>query len=371
MSRSSTLWGLSRVLALAVMGAACAHEVVVPVAPVGSRDVVVVEDTAANARAPKAPTFGPVALWSTSFCVLAEVCLFGDVNGDGMADGVSFDHGNTGTLAVNVALSNGNALGPVSRWGVVFCPSNAICAVGDVNGDGKADAVSFNQSFTSNTVRVQLSDGTKFIDTGLWNDFFCLTGEECRVADVNRDGKADIVSFARGADGTNAVYVGLSNGAGFGPRTMWSASFCTKRGTFTSETCGVADVNGDGRADAVAFFQDPNEGVWVSLSTGTSFGPAQQWSASFCTKLMVCALGDVNGDRSADAIAFGHGEGGTGAVFVALSAGSVFRLGTQANASFCVFPQSCAVAPVTADRRADAIVLTHGTNPTTSVAPSM
>ena len=58
---------------------------------------------------------------------------------------------------------------------------------------------------------------------------------------------------------------------GFGPWQEWTDQpYFGTRGTF------VADVDGDGRADAVAVSDD--RPVFVRLATGTEFGSPQQWT---------------------------------------------------------------------------------------------
>jgi hypothetical protein len=98
----------------------------------------------------------------------------------------------------------------------------------------------------------------------------------------------------------------LSNGAGFGPPTLWSSA--PFYGTWTQSQIAnathLADVNGDGKADAVVF--DGTQ-VWVMLSTGSGFAWPTQWSGSYFYGMhdaYSTEVADINGDGLADAVAF-------------------------------------------------------------------
>src|SRR5579871_4010387 len=65
------------------------------------------------------------------------------------------------------------------------------------------------------------------------------------LADVNGDGKADLVAFYAA---TGDWYVSLSSGTGFWPPTHWASG----QGVGTSKQF-LADVDGDGRADLITF----------------------------------------------------------------------------------------------------------------------
>jgi hypothetical protein len=246
-----------------------------------------------------------------------------DVNGDGKQDIVGF-----GSWDVRVALSDGTKFLPTSTWSSDFCEdddwwvSRHVRQLADMNGDGKADVVGFGKS----GVKVALSTGSSFGPTQAWSGDF---GEDYNwnqkdypryLADVNGDGKLDVVGF-----GQWDVWVALSDGTKLGPTQSWSQEFSAGTGwTSDRHVRLLADVDGDGRADVVGF---GDYGVRVALSTGTGFAPSAQWIGDFSyvtdgwrvdkhPRMLV----DMNNDGKADIVGFGH----AGAV-VALSAGNRFK----------------------------------------------
>ncbi|MEV4685893.1 VCBS repeat-containing protein, partial [Streptomyces kurssanovii] len=73
-------------------------------------------------------------------------------------------------------------------------------------------------------VFVAVSDGARFGGGRLWNEFFAPAGEFPYVGDFDGDGKDDIVTFTRNAEAD--VYVALSNGAdGFVQGAKWHDYF--------------------------------------------------------------------------------------------------------------------------------------------------
>lgn len=185
--------------------------------------------------------FGPSQQWHSNFSPQGEVPFVGDFNGDNKADIVSFaqqvldSFGGTviGPAPVRVALSTGQSFGPAAVWHPNFSPLSEVPMVGDFNGDGKADIATFGRraQFDSNgtlighaPVRVALSTGTAFGPSVMWHTFFSLQGELPAIADVNFDGKDDIVTFLHGTgDGErrNNVYVAFSTGTRFETSVTW------------------------------------------------------------------------------------------------------------------------------------------------------
>ena len=126
------------------------------------------------------------------------------------------------------------------------------------------------------------------------------------LTDVNGDGRADIVGFWN-----NGVYVALSTGNGFTQASKWSNDFGYVSGGWRVDQHPrmLTDVNGDGRADIVGF---ASRGVFVALSTGDGFTQASKWSNDFGyvsggwrVDQHPRMLTDVNGDGRADIVGFG------------------------------------------------------------------
>jgi hypothetical protein len=210
--------------------------------------------------------------------------MLGDINGDGKADIVGF-----GDWAVYVSLSNGTAfMAPVAAypnfayynggWQVNRHPR----MVADVNGDGKADIVGFGDQGVHVALSTSSGTNVSFGPMQFWfNGFGILNGgwEVSRhprmLADVNGDGKADIVGF-----GDQGVHVALSTGASFGAAQFWLNDFGSVAGGWRIDRHlrMLADMNNDGKADIVGF---GDGGVYVSLSNGHGFGASRLWSSEF------------------------------------------------------------------------------------------
>lgn len=258
---------------------------------------------------------GTSTKWHDFFALSGETPLTGDFNGDGRDDLVTFTHG---PLAdVYVALSTGSSFGASGKWHEFFATDGEVPAVGDVNGDGRADIVTFTRNSLAD-VYVALSTGSGFGLSQKWHDFFGIAGESPGVADVNGDGRADIVTLTHG--GLADAYVALSTGSGFGASTKWHDQVAMGQ-----TDARLGDVNGDSRADLIEFTR---EGVVsVALSTGAGFGPLTRWHDFFAPQGEFPYVGDYNGDGRTDIVTFT--KLWTADAYVALSTGTAFGQGPK------------------------------------------
>jgi hypothetical protein len=268
--------------------------------------------------------------------------LLADVTNVGSADVGSADIVGFATNGVWVSAANGTGgfFGPTFANGTSFWGAQSggwssqdtyTRELADVNHDQIADLV----GFAINGVWVSLdtstngiasfagptfANGTSFwgVQTGGWSS---QDKYPRFMADVNRDGDADIVGFAQ-----NGVWVSLNTSTPGNPTSFAAAGFVNGTSFWGAQTGGwssqdayprsIADVNGDGRPDIVGFAQN---GVWASLNTsiagsvsfaaagfvnGTSFWGAQTggWSSN---DLYPRELANITtGDPKADIVGF-------------------------------------------------------------------
>ena len=211
----------------------------------------------------------------------------GDFNGDGKAD---LAVTNYLTNNVSVLLGNGDGtFGTAVNYGAESNPQSV--AVGDFDADGKAD-LAVAQIFGG--VSVRLGNGNGTFQAAV--NYDAGSGpSSLAVGDFNGDSKADLVvanAFS------NNVSVLLGNGDG----TFQAAvNYNAGTGLFS---VAVGDFNGDGIADlALANYPGVNNqpGVSVSVLLGNgdgTFRTAVDYNAGTFTEFV--AVGDFNGDGKAD-----------------------------------------------------------------------
>jgi Ca2+-binding RTX toxin-like protein len=245
-----------------------------------------------------------------------------DINGDGRDDIIAF--GND-AVYVSLANSNGTFANPIVGLANNFTPNDGGWSgqdkyprqLADVNGDGRKDIVGFgldhvwvslaNNNGTFGNAFIGLANQFSSNNTWISQDLFPR-----QLADVNGDGRDDIVGF-----GNDAVYVSLanSNGTFANPIIGLANNFTPNDGGWSSQDKyprQLADVNGDGRKDIVGFGLD---NVYYSLSNGNgTFAPIQvglshefsfdgTWQSQ---NINPRQLADVNGDGRVDIIGFAN-----------------------------------------------------------------
>jgi hypothetical protein len=262
---------------------------------------------------------------------------FADFNGDGKPDMAAVDAANS-----NVALFLNNGDGTFTELANYLAgggqtPLMAVAA--DVNHDGKMDIVlSLNGGGPSQaSFSVLLGDGDGTFQSPLAYSNGTGAGSDIiAVADVNGDGKLDVISDTQDTNANASFYVNLGNGDGTFQKPIATPALCPGGSNSGAVYLTVADVSGDGKPDIVAACNAALHLNTISILLGNGDGtfrsPAQFASG---TTPVWPVIADFNEDGKPDVAVVDNSP--TPQVSVMLGNGD----GTfQSPASFSIFPDS-------------------------------
>jgi hypothetical protein len=224
----------------------------------------------------------------------------GDFNGDGKLDlAVSYRFGN----GVSILLGNGDGTFQAEKR-VALTGTTDVLVAGDFDGDGKLDLALPNPDSQNNafvTVLFGNGDATfqqKTFALPVPNPFsFAHLSRVLVAADVNRDGRLDLLEAGSSTDinGTTYSLNVLRNNGGRDftllPATSLSSS---------PQGARAADFNGDGKPDLVLANDAATLSVLLGNGDGTFAAPS---NINLGGNPRLVVVGDFNGDGKTDIVA--------------------------------------------------------------------
>jgi FG-GAP-like repeat/FG-GAP repeat len=276
-----------------------------------------------------------------------------DLNDDGHVDLAVAD---ADAGAVSVLINRGDGTFG-SRGDYATAPDPGSIAIEDLDGDGEPDVVTANtpeDNLDAATVSVLLNKGNgtfrarRDYPTGPYNKSVAL-------ADLNGDGKADIVTANHGGNGSVSVLLNKGDGT-FEPRHDYRVGH-SPYGTQVN-SAAVGDMNADGKPDVVT--ADDRRTVSVLLNRGDgTFGPSRDYGLFkggpnwLVAGPNAVALGDLNADGKLDVVT--ANVNAHASLLLNTGAGVVGALDYPA----CGFGHAAAIADLNGDRRQDLAVAGH------------
>ena len=317
-----------------------------------------------------------------------------DVNGDGRKDVVGVDFT---SKSIVVMLGNGDGsfnAGPTSSTALATFAN--VLAVGDFNGDHLIDIAvggSTDINGIQNVFAIYFGDGNGHFSggttTGVLEDLIGFT-----AADLNGDGKSDIIAAGRGGTTTfvsngNGTFVAGSRvndsaftvltadfnhdgkiDVAFGPNTYFGNGdgTLTKSATYfvgVVESFAAADLDGDGNVDLIATSSGGAMSVLRGNADGTFKTPSRLFVADvYASNInvadfdrdgkpdVVTAMGDPETNRPSLSFVRGNGDGTFQAYPAALTINAYPSLPSPPT-----YKGACVTADMNNDGKPDAVVI--------------
>lgn len=281
----------------------------------------------------------------------------GDFNNDGKLDLAFANHEEK---HLTVLLGNGQGgftSAPNSPFAVEVKPHTHGVATGDLNGDGNLDLVT--DSWGNNQVAVLFGDGKgSFNTSATFLDVGKMPYQRVRIADINGDGKSDIITT--NLEGDN-VTVLLGDGKGGFKQSAGSPFPCGD----SPFSVAIGDLNKDGKPD-LAIVNSPSsatrsgkDGLTILLGDGAG-GFKMMAGSPFATGKVPnrLAIGDVNGDGIAD-VAVTNPDSNNITLFLMSNKNSVASSSAIAVGKK---PKGIAIRDLNGDGKADIVIANNGDN---------
>jgi FG-GAP-like repeat/Abnormal spindle-like microcephaly-assoc'd, ASPM-SPD-2-Hydin len=236
----------------------------------------------------------------------------GDFNRDGKIDLATLNY--SGSVSVLLGAGDGTFGAPKTYTGLPNSQAPVQMATGDLNGDGVPDLVILPSA--QSTVSVLLGNPDGSFQAPYTGNIGLSWGNSLQLADVNGDGKLDLLVNGNGSGYPVNLQLLLGNGDGTFQTAKAAIPYTTPQdtGNPAPTSFGVGDLRGSGIIDLVTS-GDGAIYVWPANGDGTFGQPIENYGVAAEGTNMV--FGDFNGDGKTDLAMCGSND----AVYISLGNG--------------------------------------------------
>jgi len=288
-----------------------------------------------------------------------------DFNLDGRPDIVAANYGsNSVSVLLNTTFADSNTLNFALHQDFAATTGPTHVSTGDLNGDGKPDLVLASRGGNAVSVLINATPAGSLTAAFAPRQDFSMpdTPQSVALGDLNGDGKLDLVV---GATGSFEVWAALNTMAIGGSSATFSS-------TVTLEVAGnpmyvtLADINADGRPDIVAALKSA-DCVAVLRNTTLPGAVAPSFSASVAFPVgdapQGLCTGDIDLDGRIDIVAANYSTHTVSVLRNSPVVGSLMPTFTDRHDfSTGLFPCKVAAVDVNGDGRVDLATTTSGSH---------
>ncbi len=280
----------------------------------------------------------------------------------GSRDALGLVNLGSGTCAIHTFVSVGGALDREQSRKVTLVFSRARFVAGDVNGDGLTDGiVLYNMGDRRARLYVMLSNGTGFTKKKIaWTSAkgaFTWSRAKLAVGDINADNKDDVVVLYDRGRGRAELRRFISKGSTFKMSVGWK---CGRGGLYASRAqLAIGDATGDGKADAIVLYRGSPSRLLTFTTKGSTFVKKTFWKGAYPAAKL--AAGDLDSDGDVDAVCLRADGDGRMALDAFLSDKSAFAAPAPwwvSEAGAVATTARLACGDLDANGMADAVLLT-------------